>query len=47
MFLIHLPQPDTDALICAEVNGQVSVDHYVADQGYGSPTKTTPVGTIL
>lgn len=36
-------QPDTDALICSAVSGQVSIDHYVADQGYGTPTKTTPV----
>ena len=38
-------QPGTDALICADVDGKVSVDHYVADQGYGRPTKTTPVST--
>ncbi len=36
-------QSDTDALICADVNGQALVDHYVADKGYGTPTKTTPV----
>ncbi|XP_027049152.1 uncharacterized protein LOC113676667 [Pocillopora damicornis] len=32
----------TDALICAEVNDKVTVEHYMADQGYGRPTKTTP-----
>ena len=37
-------QPGTDALICAEVDGNVSVDHYKV-QGYDQPTKTTPVST--
>ncbi|PFX26309.1 Cell cycle checkpoint protein RAD17, partial [Stylophora pistillata] len=33
----------TDALICAEVNHKVTVEHYLADRGYGRPTKTTPI----
>ena len=37
-------QPGTDALICAEVDGKVSVDHYNMD-GHDQPTKTTPVST--
>ncbi|XP_058951957.2 ferric-chelate reductase 1-like [Pocillopora verrucosa] len=37
----------TDALICAEVNDKVTVEHYMADQGYGRPTKTTPTPTSI
>ena len=27
-------------MICADANGRVSVDHYLADNRYGIPTKT-------
>ena len=40
-FSRYLTQPDSDAIICAGDHGHVSVDHYVADQGYGVPTKTS------
>ena len=43
-FLFFTLQPGTDALICAEVDGKVSVDHYNMD-GHDQPTKTTPVST--
>ncbi|CAH3172489.1 unnamed protein product [Porites evermanni] len=37
----------TDALICENINGQVSVEHYVADKGYGTPTKSNPKPSSL
>ncbi|PFX26311.1 putative ferric-chelate reductase 1 [Stylophora pistillata] len=37
----------TDALICAVVNDKVTVEHYLADKGYGRPTKTTPTPTSI
>ena len=40
-FSRYFTQPDSDAIICADDHGHVSVDHYVADQGYGVPTKTS------
>ena len=40
-FSRYFTQPDSDAIICADNHGHVSVDHYVADQGYGVPTKTS------
>ncbi|KAJ7370789.1 DOMON domain-containing protein frrs1L [Desmophyllum pertusum] len=36
-----MKMPGTDGLICADVSGQVSVDHFVV-KGYDRPTKTTP-----
>lgn len=40
-FSCYFTQPDSDAIICAEDHKRVSADHYVADQGYGVPTKTS------
>lgn len=38
--------PGTDALICENINGQVSVEHYVA-KGYGTPSKSNPKPSTL
>ncbi|XP_068728109.1 ferric-chelate reductase 1-like isoform X3 [Montipora capricornis] len=39
--------PDTDAMICADANGRVSVDHYLADNRYGIPTKTLEPSSLV
>ncbi|XP_067027448.1 ferric-chelate reductase 1-like isoform X3 [Acropora muricata] len=39
--------PDSDAIICAEDHKRVSADHYVADQGYGVPTKTSAPSSLV
>ena len=39
----HSSQPDTDALICNNMNGKVGVEHYLASNGYDKPSRTNPV----
>ena len=43
---INAFQDGTDALICENINGQVSVEHYMADKGYGQPSKSNPVSIL-